>query len=341
MNDRVGAPPAITPEIVAEHGLTAEEYRRVLNILGRAPNLTELGIFSVMWSEHCSYKSSRRWLKRLPTTGAVRHPGAGRERRRDRHRRRAGLRLQDREPQPPELHRALSGGRDRRGRHHARRLHHGRAADRQPECAALRRARGSQDPASPGRRRRRHRGLRQLHGRADRGRRDQFPPRLQRQHPGQRHDRGAGRQGSDLLCEGGRRRQSGDLCRRQDRARRHPWRHHGLGRVPRRFRGKAAHGPGGRPLHREAAAGSLPGADGDRRHRRDPGHGCRRPHLLLGRDELQGRARHRARSRPGADARDRHDALRDHALGKPGADADGDPARGPRARQGHLRQMGA
>ncbi|MBU3078727.1 phosphoribosylformylglycinamidine synthase subunit PurL [Sphingomonas quercus] len=59
----------ITPEIVAEHGLSPEEYARVLNALGREPNLTELGIFSVMWSEHCSYKSSRLHLKTLPTTG--------------------------------------------------------------------------------------------------------------------------------------------------------------------------------------------------------------------------------------------------------------------------------
>lgn len=57
----------ITPEIVAEHGLTEEEYGRVLKIMGRAPNMTELGIFSVMWSEHCSYKSSKRWLRELPT----------------------------------------------------------------------------------------------------------------------------------------------------------------------------------------------------------------------------------------------------------------------------------
>ena len=57
----------ITPEIVAEHGLTEEEYGRVLNIMGRAPNMVELGIFSVMWSEHCSYKSSKRWLRELPT----------------------------------------------------------------------------------------------------------------------------------------------------------------------------------------------------------------------------------------------------------------------------------
>ena len=58
----------ITPEIVAEHGLTAEEYDKVLAIMGREPNMTELGIFSVMWSEHCSYKSSKHWLKTLPTT---------------------------------------------------------------------------------------------------------------------------------------------------------------------------------------------------------------------------------------------------------------------------------
>ncbi len=61
--------PQITPEVVAEHGLSPEEYDRVLNALGREPNLTELGIFSVMWSEHCSYKSSRIHLKKLPTEG--------------------------------------------------------------------------------------------------------------------------------------------------------------------------------------------------------------------------------------------------------------------------------
>ena len=59
----------VTPEIAAEHGLTAEEYARVKQILGREPNITELGIFSVMWSEHCSYKNSRNELKKFPTTG--------------------------------------------------------------------------------------------------------------------------------------------------------------------------------------------------------------------------------------------------------------------------------
>jgi len=60
---------AVTTDLVAQHGLTAEEYERIKEILGREPTFTELGIFSVMWSEHCSYKSSRVHLKRLPTTG--------------------------------------------------------------------------------------------------------------------------------------------------------------------------------------------------------------------------------------------------------------------------------
>ncbi|MCC6548068.1 phosphoribosylformylglycinamidine synthase subunit PurL [Candidatus Sumerlaeota bacterium] len=59
----------ITPEIIAEHGLRPEEYQQILSILGREPSFTELGIFSVMWSEHCSYKNSKPLLKTLPTTG--------------------------------------------------------------------------------------------------------------------------------------------------------------------------------------------------------------------------------------------------------------------------------
>ncbi|PYM06079.1 MAG: phosphoribosylformylglycinamidine synthase subunit PurL [Verrucomicrobia bacterium] len=61
--------PEVTPEIVARHGLTPKEFMRIKKILGREPNFTELGIFSVMWSEHCSYKNSRRELKKFPTTG--------------------------------------------------------------------------------------------------------------------------------------------------------------------------------------------------------------------------------------------------------------------------------
>jgi phosphoribosylformylglycinamidine synthase len=67
----------VTPALAAEHGLSADEYARVQKILGRDPNITELGIFSLMWSEHCSYKSSKVHLKRLPTKGpqVVQGPG--------------------------------------------------------------------------------------------------------------------------------------------------------------------------------------------------------------------------------------------------------------------------
>ena len=73
----VAKEPAITPELLRDHGITAEEYERILKALGRTPTFTELGIFSVMWSEHCSYKSSRVHLKRLPTRSrrVVQGPG--------------------------------------------------------------------------------------------------------------------------------------------------------------------------------------------------------------------------------------------------------------------------
>jgi phosphoribosylformylglycinamidine synthase II len=61
--------PAITPDLIAKHGLSPDEYERILEIVGREPTFTELGIFSAMWNEHCSYKSSKKWLRTLPTTG--------------------------------------------------------------------------------------------------------------------------------------------------------------------------------------------------------------------------------------------------------------------------------
>src|SRR4030088_800258 len=68
---------AITPELIAQHQLTGEEYQKIVALLGRAPTYTELGIFSVMWSEHCSYKSSRLHLRNLPTSGprVIQGPG--------------------------------------------------------------------------------------------------------------------------------------------------------------------------------------------------------------------------------------------------------------------------
>src|SRR5690242_313538 len=73
----IPAPATITPELLKQHSITPEEYKRIEAMLGRVPSLTELGIFSVMWSEHCSYKSSRVHLKRLPTKSerVVQGPG--------------------------------------------------------------------------------------------------------------------------------------------------------------------------------------------------------------------------------------------------------------------------
>ncbi|WP_316014530.1 phosphoribosylformylglycinamidine synthase subunit PurL [Roseobacter sp. HKCCA0434] len=61
--------PALTPELIAAHGLNDAEYKRILDLIGREPTFTELGIFSAMWNEHCSYKSSKKWLRTLPTEG--------------------------------------------------------------------------------------------------------------------------------------------------------------------------------------------------------------------------------------------------------------------------------
>ncbi len=69
--------PEITPALIAAHGLKSDEYQRILSLIGREPSYTELGIFSAMWNEHCSYKSSKKWLKTLPTTGAVVIQGPG------------------------------------------------------------------------------------------------------------------------------------------------------------------------------------------------------------------------------------------------------------------------
>ena len=58
--------PEIDNDIIKQHGISSDEYTTIVNILGRKPNFVELGIFSVMWSEHCSYKSSIKWLKTFP-----------------------------------------------------------------------------------------------------------------------------------------------------------------------------------------------------------------------------------------------------------------------------------
>ncbi len=106
--------PAITPELVASHGLKPDEYERLVALIGRTPSFTELGIFSAMWNEHCSYKSSRLHLRKLPTKApwVIQGPGEN-----------AGVIdigdglacvLQDGEPQSSILYRAVPGRRDRR-----------------------------------------------------------------------------------------------------------------------------------------------------------------------------------------------------------------------------------
>ena len=273
--------------------------------------------------------------------GALGDPGAGRERRRDRHRRRACRRVQDGEPQPPELHRALSGRGDRRRRHPARRVHHGRAADRLPQCAELRRSGPSQDPASGVRRGRRRRRLRQFVRRADGRRTGALPHPLRRQQPGQRHGGGPRREGQDFLRGGFRRRHADRLSRLEDRTRRHPRRQHGLGGIRRGRRGEAPDRAGRRSVLREAAARSLPGDHGEGLRHRHPGHGRGGADLLGGGDGRQGQPRRRSRTRQGAVPRDRHERLRDDALGKPGAHAHGAQAREGSRGRGDLPQMGA
>ena len=165
----------VTEELVREHNLSDEEYERILEILGREPNLVELGIFSAMWSEHCSYKSSRVHLQKFPTKGprVIQGPGEN-----------AGV---------VDIGDGLAVASSRWSRTTTRRSS-SRTRARPPASAAScatssRWARGpspgstrcasarldaSAHAASRRRRRRRHRRLRQLHRRPDRRRRDQF-----------------------------------------------------------------------------------------------------------------------------------------------------------------------
>src|SRR5574342_515810 len=71
--------PVVTQDLALKHGLTAEEYKKIISILGRTPTYTELGVYSVMWSEHCSYKNSISMLKTLPRSGGRLLVGAGEE----------------------------------------------------------------------------------------------------------------------------------------------------------------------------------------------------------------------------------------------------------------------
>ena len=337
MND---AKPAITPQVVAEHGLSDAEYQRLLGILGREPSLTELGIFSVMWSEHCSYKSSRVWLKTLPTKGPQVIQGPGEN---------AGVvdigdgdavifKMESHNhPSYIEPYQGAATGvggimRDvfTMGARPVANLN------------ALRFG----DPTHP---KTRHLlagvvagigGYGNCTGVPTVGGETNFDAGYNGNILVNAMCVGLAEDGQDLLLGGQRRRPARRLRRLQDRARRHPRRHHGVGRVRRQIGREAPDRAGRRSLHREAADRGMPGADGQRRHRRHPGHGRGGPHLLDLGDGGQGRRRHRAHARPRAPARARHDRLRDDAVREPGAHAD-DPEARPRGRsRSDLQKMG-
>ena len=135
MND-----PEITDELIALHGLKPDEFERIVEILDRPPTLTELGIFSAMWNEHCSYKSSRKWLGTLPTEGRQVICGPGEN---------AGVVdigdgqavvFKMESHNHPSYIEPLPRGGHRRRRHTPRRLHYGRETDRGNEFAVVRRS---------------------------------------------------------------------------------------------------------------------------------------------------------------------------------------------------------
>jgi hypothetical protein len=125
--------PAVTPELVASHGITPEEYQKIVKALGREPNYSELGVFSVMWSEHCSYKSSRYYLKICrPKDPMFAGP---------RERRvvdiSGGLAVAFKSVTITRRSSKRIKARHRRGRHPARYLYHGRVPDRLAQFAPL------------------------------------------------------------------------------------------------------------------------------------------------------------------------------------------------------------
>jgi len=172
---RPHAPAAITPDLVASHGLKPDEYERILKLIGRVPSFTELGIFSAMWNEHCSYKSSRLHLRGLPTKApwVIQGPGEN-----------AGvIDIGDGQAvvfkmeshNHPSYIEPYQGATTGVGGILRDVFTMGRAADRVPERALLWRAGASQDAASGVRRGRRRRRLRQLVRRAHRRRAGAFP----------------------------------------------------------------------------------------------------------------------------------------------------------------------
>ena len=166
---------AITPDIVREHGLNDEEYARIKRLLNREPNLVELGVFSVMWSEHCSYKSTRAHLRQLPTKGPQVIQGPGEN---------AGVVdigdgdvvvFKMESHNHPSFIEPYQGAATGVGGIMRDVFTMGARPVAMMNALRFGAPSASQDAASGGGRRRGHRRLRQLHGRADRRRRGEFP----------------------------------------------------------------------------------------------------------------------------------------------------------------------
>ncbi len=323
---------AIDAAVLERHGLKPDEYERIVRALGREPTLTELGIFSVMWSEHCSYKSSRVHLEdaadhaarascrgraRTParSTSATASPRSSRSSRTTT--RRSSSRIRARRPASAAS--SATSSRWARGRSRCST----RCASAPMDGAAGARTRRIVEGVVAG-----IAGYGNSIGIPTVGGEIAFDDALRRQPAGQRASASASPR-ADALVKGTAvgHRQPGLLRRREDRPRRHPRRDDGVGGVRREVGREAPGGAGRRSVHGEAAARGLPRADADRRADRHPGHGRRRPDLLDLRDGLARRRRRRDRRQPRAAARDRHDALRDHAVRVAGAHAAGRQAR--------------
>ena len=335
---------SIDSAVLERHGLKPDEYERIVRAMQREPTLTELGIFSVMWSEHCSYKSSRIHLKKLPTTGARVLQGPGEN---------AGA---------VDIGDGLAAVFKIESHNHPSFIepYQGAATGvggiirdiftmgARPIALMNSLRFGSLDGPDGARNRRIVEGV--VAGIAGYGNSIGIPTvggeiafddsvlrQSARQRVLPRYLEGrCARQGQRL-----RRRESRVLRRRQDRTRRHPWRHHGVGGVRRELFREASRGAGGRSVHGEAAPRGVPRADADRRAHRRPGHGRCRPDVLDVGDGRPRRQWHRDRCQPRSATRDRHDAVRDHAVRIAGAHAarrqEGPGSRG----RGDLREVGS
>ncbi len=317
----------LTPAVVAEHGLSPDEFERIKAILGREPSLLELGIYSALWSEHCSYKSSRPFLKEFPTTGprVLQGPGenAGAVDIGD------GLAVvfkmeSHNHPSFIEPYQGAATGvggilRD--------------VFTMGARPVAILDPLFFGDPAAPRMRDLVDGVVRGIGGYGNCigvptvGGMTFFHPAYNRNILVNAMAVGLVRQDRIFRAKASGRRQPRPVRRLEDGPGRHPRRLDGLRRLRRREVPEAADGSGRRPVRREAPPRGGPRGARRRRGRRDPGHGRRGPHVLDVRDVLARRRRDAPRPLEGPDARDGDDALRAHAVRVPGAD-------GPRREEG-------